>query len=76
MLKMKIYCECDFCGEMEEVKGIRKICPWQGKNCQGNIFNIYRIECSECDYADDWFPNFNQWGCPDCQEFQQMEVVN
>ena len=60
------YCECDFCGEMTEVQRNRTICPFEGRKCQGNIFIIDRIECDECDYADDYHQDWQIFGCPQC----------
>lgn len=48
------YAECTFCGDMEEVSTMIRICPWEGKTCEGDILRVTRVECDDCDFADDW----------------------
>jgi len=63
MIRQVMYVECTFCGEMEEAKRTRKVCPWEGKTCEGTVLMVSRIECDTCDFADDYY---DIEGCPKC----------
>ena len=63
-LEVKLYVECSFCWDMQEAQRTRKVCPFEGKNCEGEIIMLTRIECALCDFSDDWKNDLKE--CPSC----------
>ena len=55
MIQEKLYVECTDCGDMEPAQRSRKVCPFEGKECEGEILMVSRIECDVCDFADDYY---------------------
>lgn len=71
VMKMILICECETCGDFEEVQRIRKKCPLggndyaDGREC--DIYHRYRIKCDSCDYSDDLYSGFiNDSVCDNC----------
>jgi len=50
-LEILLICECYECGDIEEVKRERKVCPFDNQ-CNYELFHYQRERCVNCDYAD------------------------
>jgi hypothetical protein len=57
--ELKLICECVECQDIEEVKRTRKLCPFES-GCKGELIHYERIECKNCDYAEDYFQGWNE----------------
>ena len=59
VVEILLICECETCGDFEEVKRRRTVCPigphsgpWAlDGTCV--LYHHHRIKCVACDYADD-----------------------